>query len=173
MMKFKRLAAVCSALLMALLCACSVPADSTSAPVSQQKAKDGELAVHFLDVGQGDSEFIELPGGETMLIDAGEQEYGKTVSDYISSLGYSEITYLVATHPHSDHIGGLPEVLDTFDVFKCLYAGCRLFLRHIQFFSGQSGCRGLHRQSGGAVRQRDRGWGSDRAVPCALFTGSR
>lgn len=118
MMKFKRLAAVCTALLMALLCACSVSADSDSAPVSQQKAKDGELAVHFLDVGQGDSEFIELPGGETMLIDAGEQEYGKTVSDYISSLGYSEITYLVATHPHSDHIGGLPEVLDTFDVLN-------------------------------------------------------
>ena len=112
MMKFKRLAAVCSALLMALLCACSVPADSDSAPVSQQKAKDGELAVHFLDVGQGDSEFIELPGGETMLIDAGEQEYGKTVSDYISSLGYSEITYLVATHPHSDHIGGFDTVID-------------------------------------------------------------
>ena len=117
-MKFKRLAAVCTALLMALLCACSVPADSDSAPVSQQKAKDGELAVHFLDVGQGDSEFIELPGGETMLIDAGEQEYGKTVSDYISSLGYSEITYLVATHPHSDHIGGLPAGLDTFDVLN-------------------------------------------------------
>ena len=79
-------------------------------------ASSGVLAVHFLDVGQGDSEFIELPNGETMLIDAGEAEEGKTVSSDLKKIGVRNITYLVATHPHSDHIGGLAEVLSQFVV---------------------------------------------------------
>ncbi|HQC84144.1 MAG TPA: MBL fold metallo-hydrolase, partial [Bacilli bacterium] len=71
---------------------------------------------HYLDVGQGDSEFIELPNGENILIDAGEAEYGDTVSKYISSLGYSEINYLIGTHPHADHIGGLSTVINNFKI---------------------------------------------------------
>lgn len=77
---------------------------------------DGTLKVHFIDVGQGDSEFLELPNGKTMLIDAGEAEEGSNVVSYVKSLGYSDIDYLVATHPHSDHIGGIPTVLSSFDV---------------------------------------------------------
>ncbi len=84
------------------------------------RAAEGTAAVHFIDVGQGDCEFIELPNGETMLIDAGEKEAGQTVVNYINSLGYTEITYLVATHPHSDHIGGLPAVFREFDI-KTVY----------------------------------------------------
>lgn len=52
-----------------------------------------ELVVHFIDVGQGDSTFIELPTGETMLIDAGESEYGDKVVDYIYSQGYDTLDY--------------------------------------------------------------------------------
>lgn len=82
---------------------------------------DGELlTVHFIDVDQGDSEFLELPNGECMLIDAGTREAGDKVVDYVSGLGYSQIDYLVATHPHEDHIGGMPDVFDAFDV-KSVY----------------------------------------------------
>lgn len=80
-----------------------------------------ELKVHFLDVGQGDSCFIELPNQETMLIDAGESEYGDSIVTYIYGQGYDTLDYIVATHPHADHIGGMADVLNTFNI-KNFYA---------------------------------------------------
>lgn len=80
-----------------------------------------ELKVHFLDVGQGDSFFIELPNHETMLIDAGESEYGDSIVTYIYGQGYDTLDYVVATHPHADHIGGMADVLNTFNI-KNFYA---------------------------------------------------
>ncbi len=77
---------------------------------------ESSLRVNFIDVGQGDSEFIELPNGETLLIDAGTNETGADVVNYIESLGYSSIDYVVGTHPHEDHIGGLDDVIRSFDV---------------------------------------------------------
>lgn len=74
------------------------------------------LSVHYIDVGQGDSEFLELPNGETMLIDACPQSASDTVVNYISDLGYTSINYVIATHPHEDHIGGIPAVFEAFDV---------------------------------------------------------
>lgn len=80
-----------------------------------------ELKVHFLDVGQGDSCFIELPNQETMLIDAGGSEYGDSIVTYIYGQGYDTLDYIVATHPHADHIGGMADVLNTFNI-KNFYA---------------------------------------------------
>ena len=74
------------------------------------------VRVHYIDVWQGDATFIELPNGKTILIDAGEQEYGEDVVSYIKKLKYKKIDYIFATHPHSDHIGGLKTVIDTFDI---------------------------------------------------------
>ena len=74
------------------------------------------LISHYIDVGQGDSEFIELPDGKTLLIDAGERTSSETVISYIKSLGYTKIDFVVGTHPHSDHIGGLADVIKTFDI---------------------------------------------------------
>lgn len=76
----------------------------------------GEMIVHFLDVGQGDSAFVELPNGETMLIDAGESDKGQDVVTYIQQQGYDTINYVVGTHPHSDHIGGMYDVIDFFNI---------------------------------------------------------
>ena len=74
------------------------------------------LRVNYIDVGQGDSIFIQLPNKETMLIDAGEAYEVDNVINYLNNLGIKKIDYVVGTHPHTDHIGGLEEVINTFDV---------------------------------------------------------
>ncbi|MGB9941248.1 MBL fold metallo-hydrolase [Methanosarcina sp.] len=82
---------------------------NSSAPAGQN------LTVHFLDVGQGDSILIEC-NNSTMLIDAGESDHGEIISDYLQGQGISTLDYVVATHPHSDHIGGMNDVLNNFQV---------------------------------------------------------
>ena len=78
------------------------------------------LAVHFIDVGQGDSILIEAPNGDTMLIDAGERGNEKTVTEYIKQYGDDTLEYVVATHPHSDHIGSMDDVINSFTVRNVL-----------------------------------------------------
>lgn len=83
--------------------------------LSQQKVQNTkELIVSFIDVGQGDSILVQAPSGKNMLIDAGVPEAGDKVVSYLKSRGVNKIDILVATHPHSDHIGGLPEVISVF-----------------------------------------------------------
>ena len=97
----------------------SVTKVSSEVVVNTDSNLEGELLkVNFIDVGQGDSIFIELPNGETMLIDAGERNYDKKVISYIDTLGYKNIDYVVGTHPHTDHIGGLEAVIEKYDIGK-------------------------------------------------------
>jgi len=114
----KRFSAVVLSFVMLLSFAACTAENANEADTPVYKNADGTLSVHFIDVGQGDSEFIQLPNGETMLIDAGESDAGETVVSYLQSLSVSTINYVVATHPHSDHIGGLPDVFDAFDIEK-------------------------------------------------------
>lgn len=79
---------------------------------------EGNMTVHFIDVGQGDSILIQSPSGQNMLIDAGDNNKGDTVVEYLKSQGVDKIDFLVATHPHSDHIGGMDNVIDNFDIGK-------------------------------------------------------
>ena len=78
----------------------------------------GLMRVHFIDVGQADSAFIELGNGQTMLIDAGRSGNASTIVNYIKGLQYENIDYVVASHPHDDHIGGMATVLDSFNIGK-------------------------------------------------------
>lgn len=84
-------------------------------PETETRGADTDLQVHFLDVGQGDSILIQN-NGENLLIDGGKRSASDKVVGYLEKQGVEEINYVIGTHPHEDHIGGLIEVLDNFDV---------------------------------------------------------
>jgi len=75
----------------------------------------GEIFVHFIDVGQGNATLIQSRD-HAVLIDGGEPRYGQQILAYLRNAGVQRLDYVVATHPHSDHIGGLIHVLGNLDV---------------------------------------------------------
>ncbi len=75
------------------------------------KRGEGELRIHFIDVGQGDATLLELPDGKTMLIDGGNEAATVTVMRYLNALNVKTIDYLVVTHTDIDHCGGLDSVV--------------------------------------------------------------
>jgi beta-lactamase superfamily II metal-dependent hydrolase len=80
----------------------------------------GELKVHFIDVGQGDSILIDLADKE-ILIDGGDRSPG--ITSYIDKYIDGELDIMCATHPHTDHIGGLISVLYDFQVGEIWHNG--------------------------------------------------
>lgn len=87
-----------------------------SAKGEAEKVFASDLIINYIDVGQGDSTYIEFPNGETMLIDASEKDYGQTIINYIKGRQGIEdatepvIDYLILTHSDSDHSGGMEYV---------------------------------------------------------------
>ena len=75
------------------------------------------LKIHFIDVGQADSILIQQ-GSKFMLIDAGNNADGKLVKNYLLQEGVKSLDYVIGTHPHEDHIGGLDYVINDFEIGK-------------------------------------------------------
>ena len=73
------------------------------------------VVVRYLDVGQADSILVQSEG-INMLIDAGTNSSGQTVVKDLENLGVTKIDYLIGTHPHEDHIGGMDDVIKNFDI---------------------------------------------------------
>ncbi len=84
---------------------------------------NGKLLVAFLDVGQGDSIFIQAPNGNQVLVDGGKG--GAVLSELGKLMSFSDRTIdtVIATHPDLDHIGGLPEVFARYEVGMFLEPG--------------------------------------------------
>lgn len=81
------------------------------------------LTVAFLDVGQGDAIFIQTPNGHQMLIDGGRDEMVLNKLQAIMPRGDMSIDVVLATHPDADHIGGLPAVLERYQVAEIIDNG--------------------------------------------------
>ena len=77
----------------------------------------GDLVVQFIDVGEADCTLISN-NGHNMLIDAGNNRDGKLLVNYFKSIGINKFDYLITTHSHEDHIGGMDNIINSFEVNK-------------------------------------------------------
>lgn len=89
----------------------------TAKTINQEFVSDKteNLKVYFFDVGQADSILI-MNENQTMLIDAGNNEDGELIVQNLKTLGVTKIDYLIGTHAHEDHIGGLDDVIKKLDI---------------------------------------------------------
>lgn len=101
--------------------------------------REDRLCFTAFNVGQGDALLFEFPNGQTMLVDAGTRNGGRTVVSALKSKGINTVDILVSTHPHEDHIGGMAEILRSFSVGKVWDSGFvsasktqQVFLEEIQ-----------------------------------------
>lgn len=78
-------------------------------------SNSSETLVHFINVGQGDAILINNPSFN-ILIDSGSNNYSDELISYLKSFKINDITYLIATHPHEDHIGSMDDIIKTFNI---------------------------------------------------------
>ncbi len=88
-------------------------------PAFSDAPKAGEVEIHQIDVGQGDATLIRT-AESAVLIDAGDIGCGDTVVRYLMSRHLKSLDLVIATHPHADHIGGMREVLEQFEVKRIM-----------------------------------------------------
>lgn len=100
--------------LLAFLPGCTLPEEAPSLAV------DGELQISYLDVGQGDSALLLSPQGKSMLIDGGLPKAYPQIEKALQDKGVKALDVVVVTHPHQDHMGAIPQVLENYPV-KQLY----------------------------------------------------
>jgi len=75
------------------------------------------LIVHYIDVGQADSILIQV-NNKNLLIDGGNKDDGEKIIKYLKAQGVTRLDYVIATHPHEDHIGGMASIIKKFELTK-------------------------------------------------------
>lgn len=86
-------------------------------PACSSNVNSNIMNVHYIDVGQGDSILIQV-NNKNLLIDAGPSQSQDDLVAYIKNLGIKNLDYIIATHPHEDHIGGMAKVIKSFNIGK-------------------------------------------------------
>ncbi|MDY0395791.1 MBL fold metallo-hydrolase [Virgibacillus halophilus] len=109
---------------------------------SGASAQVPSMKMHFINVGQGDSIFIQTPRKKNILIDGGPPDAGNKVVSYLKKHHVREIDLLISTHPDIDHIGGLPYVLKKIKTKQILDSGklynTKTYLKYMEEISQQS-----------------------------------
>lgn len=77
--------------------------------------ESNKMLIHYIDVGQGDSVLIQV-NNRNLLIDAGPKSDKKKLLDYLSKLNLEKLDYVIATHPHEDHIGNMADIIEGYKV---------------------------------------------------------
>lgn len=98
------------ALIIVVLCLLTSCTNSTNSTLDPHILK-----VHYIDIGQGDSELIQI-NGKNLLIDSGPTENSSKLISYLSKQNIQKLDYVVVTHPHEDHIGGMSEVIKKYKI---------------------------------------------------------
>lgn len=140
-----RVLAFVLAALLAVACTAGQPA--------QDSARRNELAVHFVDVGQGDGIVVQTPDGRVMAIDGGKRQAGMVA--YMKKLGVQQVDVMIGTNPDADHIGGLIDVLGAFPVKEVWVSGqpntTVTFERFVDAVA-RSGAKGVVARRGDVIR---------------------
>ncbi|AOR24065.1 ComEC/Rec2 family competence protein [Clostridium taeniosporum] len=84
---------------------------------SKNYTTTNNIVIHYIDVGQGDASLIQV-NNMNMLIDSGPKESRKKILNYLNSLNIEKLDYVIATHPHEDHIGNMAKIIRNFKVDK-------------------------------------------------------
>ncbi|EDK33013.1 ComEC/Rec2 family competence protein [Clostridium kluyveri] len=88
-----------------------------SSQTSNSFNKSLEFTVYYIDIGQGDSELIQV-NNKNLLIDAGPTKSTDKLLSYLNSIDIKKLNYVIATHPDEDHIGGMSTVINTYPIDK-------------------------------------------------------
>ncbi|WP_373845009.1 ComEC/Rec2 family competence protein [Clostridium sp.] len=91
--------------------------DLKSSQTSNLSTNSSEFVVHYIDIGQGDSELIQI-NNKNLLIDAGPTKNTNKLLSYLNSINIKKLDYVIATHPDEDHIGGMSTIIDTYPIGK-------------------------------------------------------
>lgn len=87
--------------------------------MSNSEDTEGVLKIHYINVAQGDAALIQC-NGKNMLIDAGKNDKADLVNNYLKEQGIEKLDYIIGTHPHEDHIGGMDIVVDNYEIGKVI-----------------------------------------------------
>jgi competence protein ComEC len=99
-------------ILIILLFQCSINTKENNIQINKNT-----LQVHFINVGQGDSILIQV-NNKNLLIDSGPNKSEDKLKKYLKKLNISKFDYIIATHPHEDHIGNMSYIINNFDVLN-------------------------------------------------------
>jgi len=137
----KKTLIIISILLALMLTACAGNIGEETAP-SPRISDDSYFEVHYIDVGQADASLV-LCDGEAMLIDGGNASDSSLIAAYLNKLNITCIDYIVCTHAHEDHVGGLSGALSVVQVKNVLAPKTEASTKAYQNFKRKAEEQGL------------------------------